>query len=533
MRPPTPAWSSEWNVSRGRTSRLDRPVIHDEPARGSVPPPWFWALSGFDRMRAFSDGLLPWPPLSRLTGMRMSHVDAGSTTWMMPASNSLVGYGGLLDLTMLIETALTGASLTTVASGTTVIPITLSINHFRVPRAAPGNVIAHARVVNSSSLFVFTEVRVQDPDGRPLAQGSSQAAIVPVTPPPPPPPSSLQRVEEPSYATPDPYLRPITTTAGLERVLEEGTGGVEALRASFAGKARSPLGDLFGIRDGFIEEGSAGVSMPASEWLCRFTRHVAPGALANLANMAGWLGALTIHPPGHWMAGLDLVVRFHGPAVPDGRSLHGTSSGVVPGAGNVVVAPVSVVDDDGQLLVTGSVAGVFVDRARRIARRGQKTERVLTTILVTDIVSSSGHVDRLGDEGWRELLDRHNEVVRRGIASHSGSEVKTTGDGFVVRFDSPTEAVRCALEACDAVRPLGLEIRAGVHTGEVELHDGDLAGLAIHIATRLEGRASAGEVVVSGTVKDLAIGSALVFEHRGEHELKGIPGTWQVYAAGA
>ncbi len=431
MWPPTPAWSSEWNVSRGRTSRLDRPVIHDEPARGSVPPPWFWALSGFDRMRAFSDGLLPWPPLSRLTGMQMSHVDAGSTTWMMPASNSLVGYGGLLDLTMLIETALTGASLTTVAPGATVIPITLSINHFRVPRATPGNVIAHARVVNSSSLFVFTEVRVQDPDGRPLAQGSSQAAIVPVTPPPPPPPSSLQRVEEPSYATPDPYLRPITTTAGLERVLEEGTGGVEALRASFAGKARSPLGDLFGIRDGFIEEGSAGVSMPASEWLCRFTRHVAPGALANLANMAGWLGALTIHPPGHWMAGLDLVVRFHGPAVPDGRSLHGTSSGVVPGAGNVVVAPVSVVDDDGQLLVTGSVAGVFVDRARRIARPGQKAERVLTTILVTDIVSSSGHVDRLGDEGWRELLDRHNEVVRRGIASHRGSEVKTTGDGFL------------------------------------------------------------------------------------------------------
>ena len=94
-----------------------------------------------------------------------------------------------------------------------------------------------------------------------------------------------------------------------------------------------------GFRDGFIEEGSAGVSMPASEWLCRFTRDVAPGALASLANMAGWLGALTIRPPGHWMAGLDLVVRFHGTVVPDGRGLHGTSSGVAPGAGNVVVAP--------------------------------------------------------------------------------------------------------------------------------------------------------------------------------------------------
>jgi len=226
------------------------------------------------------------------------------------------------------------------------------------------------------------------------------------------------------------------------------------------------------------------------------------------------------------------VVRFHGPALPDGRNLRGTASGVLSGSGNVVVAPVSVVDADDRLLVTGSVAGVFVDTARRIARPGQKAERVLTTILVTDIVSSSGHADRLGDENWRELLDRHNEVVRRAIVSHNGSEVKTTGDGFQVRFDSPTEAVRCALAACDAVRPLGLEIRAGVHTGEVELHDKDLAGLAVHIATRLEGQASAGEVIVSGTVKDLAIGSGLVFEHRGERELKGIPGTWQVYAAG-
>ena len=203
----------------------------------------------------------------------------------MPASDWLVGYGGLLDLTTLIETALTGASLTTAPPGSTVIPVTFSINHFRVPRAARGNVIAHARVVNSSSLFVFTEVRVQDPDGRPLAQGSSQAAIVPVTPPPPPAPASLQRVEEPIYATPDPYLRPVTATAGLQQALAGGASGLEV--------------------------------------------------------------------------------------------------------------------------------------------------------------------------------------------------------------------VRCALAACDAVRPLGLEIRAGVHTGEVELHDRDLARLAVHIAARLEGQASAGEVVKS------------------------------------
>ena len=505
-------------------------MIHDEPARGSVPPPWFWSLSGFDRMRAFSDGLLPWPPLSRLTGMHMSHVDIGSTTWTMPASDWLVGYGGLLDLTILIETALTGAALTTAPPGSTVIPVTFSINHFRVPRAARGNVIAHARVVNSSSLFVFTEVRVQDPDGRPLSQGSSQAAIVPVTPPPPPAPGSLQRVEEPVYATPDPYLRPATPNAGMQQALAGGASGLEALRAFLEGQARSPLADLFGLRDGFVEEGTVGVSIPASEWLCNLTRHVSPGALATLANMAGWMGAVTLNPVGHWMAGLDLIVRFHGQALPDGRNLRGTAAGVMTGSGNVVVAPVQVVDADDRLLLTGSVTGVFVDTGRRIARTGPKAERVLTTILVTDIVASTGHADRLGDEKWRELLDRHNEVVRRAIADHGGSEVKTTGDGFQVRFDSPTEAVRCALAACEAVRPLGLEIRAGAHTGEVELHDRDLAGLAVHIAARLEGQASAGEVVVSSTVKDLAIGSGLVFDDRGERELKGIPGTWHVYA---
>jgi uncharacterized protein (TIGR00369 family) len=506
-------------------------VIPDEPARGSVPPPWFWALSGLDRMRAFSDGLLPWTPLSRLTGMQMSHVDAGSTTWTMPASDALVGYNGLLELTMLVETALTGASITSLPPGMTAVPITFTVNHFRVPRAARGNVIAHARVVNSSSLFVFTEVRMQDPDGRPLAQGSSQAAIVPVTPLPPPPPDPLQRVEEPTYGTPDPYLRVITPVGGLDEILRSSTG-LEAIQTIVERQVRSPIANLFGIRGEFAEEGTARISIPASEWLCGFTRQVAPGALASLANMAGYTGALTLLPRGHWVAGLDLVVRFHGRAVPDGRRLHAVASGVVTGAESVVVAPISVVDEDSRLLATGSFAGVFVDPARRTARPAQRTKRVLTTILVTDIVSSSGHADRLGDERWRELLSRHNEVVRHAITTHGGNEVKTTGDGLLVRFDSPTEAVRCALAACGAVRPLGLEIRAGVHTGEAELQDGDLAGLAVHIATRLEGLASPGEALVSGTVKDLAVGSGLVFEHRGEHQLKGIPGTWQVYAAG-
>ena len=507
-------------------------MIPDEPARGSVPPPWFWALSGLDRMRAFSDNLLPWPPFSRLTGMQMSHVDAGATTWKMPASEALVGFNGLLELGMLVETALTGAALTSLAPGTAVVPLTFSVNYFRVPRAARGNLIAHARVVNSSSLFVFTEVRVQDPDGRPLAQGTSQAAIVPVTPPPPPPPASLQPVEEPTYATPDPYLRPIVIGEGLGEILMTSNGGLEALHTMLERDLHSPLGDLFGVRGEHAEEGAATISIPASEWLCRFTRHVAPGALASLAGMAGFTGALTLLPRGHWVAGLELVVHFHDRAAPDGRRLRAGASDVVRGSENVVVVPIRIADEDDRTLLSGSFAGVFVDAARRTVRPGQKVKRVLTTILVTDIVASSGHAERLGDDAWRELLSRHNEAVRDAIAAHGGSEVKTTGDGFMVRFDSPTAAVGCALAARDVVRTLGLELRAGVHTGEADVLDGDLGGLAVHIATRLEGLAGTGEVVVSGTVKELASGSSLAFEDRGAHDLKGIPGTWQVYAVG-
>jgi class 3 adenylate cyclase len=165
------------------------------------------------------------------------------------------------------------------------------------------------------------------------------------------------------------------------------------------------------------------------------------------------------------------------------------------------------------------------------ARTGKDPDRLLTTLLFTDIVDSTTRAAEMGDQRWRDLLDQHHELVRAQLERFGGREVATTGDGFFATFASPTQAVRCALSSAHAVRALGLEIRAGVHTGEVEVRGADLGGLAVHIGARVAAAAQPGEVLVSSTVKDLLAGSSLIFEDRGEHELKGVPGSWRLFAA--
>ena len=163
-------------------------------------------------------------------------------------------------------------------------------------------------------------------------------------------------------------------------------------------------------------------------------------------------------------------------------------------------------------------------------RRGPEPDRVLATVLFTDVVGSTELATRLGDRAWRDLLGRHHAAVRRELERWRGREVDTAGDGFLATFDGPARAIRCAVAAVDAVRGFGMEIRAGVHTGEVEVSNGDLRGIAVHIGSRVAGLAGPGEVLVSRTVADLVAGSGIVLAERGEHELKGVSGTWLVYA---
>jgi len=157
-------------------------------------------------------------------------------------------------------------------------------------------------------------------------------------------------------------------------------------------------------------------------------------------------------------------------------------------------------------------------------------ERVLATVLFTDIVDSTQRAVALGDKRWKELLGRHDAQVRHQLERYHGREVKTTGDGFLARFDGPARAIRCAMAIRDVLRSLGLEVRAGVHTGEVELRDDDISGIAVHIAARVAAAAKAGEVLVSRIVVDLVAGSGLSFASRGEYALKGVAGEWELFA---
>jgi class 3 adenylate cyclase len=163
-------------------------------------------------------------------------------------------------------------------------------------------------------------------------------------------------------------------------------------------------------------------------------------------------------------------------------------------------------------------------------RGGGQSERVLTTMLFTDIVGSTRRAAELGDLRWHDLLDNHDRVVRDELARHRGREVNTAGDGFVATFTSPSLALDCADAIVDAVRPLGIEVRAGVHAGEVECRGEDIAGMAVHIAARVGGLAGPSEVLVSSTVREIVTGSRRVFAERGDHELKGVPGRWRVYS---
>ena len=157
-------------------------------------------------------------------------------------------------------------------------------------------------------------------------------------------------------------------------------------------------------------------------------------------------------------------------------------------------------------------------------------ERVLTTLLFTDLVDSTARAAELGDARWLERLDRHNNVVTRQLHRFSGHRVKNTGDGVLATFDGPGRAIRCAAAIRDGLRGLGLESRAGLHTGEVEIHGGEIGGIAVHLAARVMGHAQPGEVLVSSSIPPLVVGAGLTFEDRGLQELRGIPERWRLFA---
>jgi class 3 adenylate cyclase len=189
----------------------------------------------------------------------------------------------------------------------------------------------------------------------------------------------------------------------------------------------------------------------------------------------------------------------------------------------------------GDLSMTPNIRAVTDELAEFLVgeRPPVEIDRVLTTVVFTDIVASTERAAAMGDERWRGLLDAHDGRVRAELRRFGGREIKTTGDGFLASFDGPARAIRWGRAVIASLAELGLGVRVGVHTGECEVRDGDLSGLAVHIASRVGARAGAGEILVSRTVTDLVAGSGLEFDDRGEHELRGVPGTWPLFAVAA
>ena len=261
------------------------------------------------------------------------------------------------------------------------------------------------------------------------------------------------------------------------------------------------------------------------EWWARFLRTSAsPGAVRALLQMNGEIDArsvlsairvptLILHNAGDRTIPVAMS-RYMAERIPGARYVE------LPGDDHLpFVSNADAILDEIEEFLTG-------------VRRGAEPDRVLATVLFTDIVDATRRAAELGDRRWRDLLDAHHAVVREQLTKFRGREIDTAGDGFLAAFDGPARAVRAACSISDGVRPLGLDVRAGLHTGECEVMGPKLGGIAVHIGARVAALGRPGEVLVSSTVRDLVAGSGLRFEDRGTHALKGVPGEWHLFAVG-
>jgi class 3 adenylate cyclase len=223
-----------------------------------------------------------------------------------------------------------------------------------------------------------------------------------------------------------------------------------------------------------------------------------------------------------------LVVRRANEAMPENASTYMAAQ--IPGARYVAVPGIDHVPWIGD---TESYVAMIEEFVTGHTSEAEPDDRVLATVLFTDVVGSTTHAASLGDRRWRDLLDLFQAGVRRELVRHRGREINTRGDDFLVTFDGPARAIRCARAIAESAAKIGLEVRCGVHTGEVEVRGDDIAGMAVHIGARVSALAGAGEILATTTVRDLVVGSEICFDERGEHELKGVPGRWRLVAVAA
>jgi uncharacterized protein (TIGR00369 family) len=497
-----------------------------EPIRGGFPEPGFYSLSGLDQARARLQRLVPRPPLSHLVGHRITQVGPGSATVTMPATPWLVDSQGVVQLSTLIEEALSLAALTGVPPATEVSTATMSTNYLRPATVEAESFVARARIGHSGRTYTLADVNVEDAQGRTVAQSTASVLARPMSPPPPPLAGPLQPVAEPVHSTPDPFLRPLPEglTAGLRDDWNWRSSYQAYARGERGGWPALELLDLCVVEVG---QGRVSVTIRSSEWFCSRCRLLAPGLVAWFALTALGGAVLTALPTSYTAGVLNVNLSFLQSVPPDGRDLL-ARGWVVHQAGDLLVSSVEVTDADGNRVALGQETAVW--REPRRAGGSTGAQRALRTVFFTDIVGSTERAEALGDTDWRRLLEDHQSFVRRQLELFYGREVKSTGDGFLATFDSPAQAIHCGRAVREGTARLGLGIRVGIHTGECELVGADIAGIAVHVASRLLGAADPGEILVSGTVHELVAGSGIHFTDRGLQDLKGIEGKRQVFS---
>jgi uncharacterized protein (TIGR00369 family) len=292
-----------------------------------------------------------------------------------------------------------------------------------------------------------------------------------------------------------------------------------------------------GMRGVDAAEGLMTMAMRASGWLCNAFGVIYGGAIAFLADAAIVLAAGSTVPEATAFNTMDIKVHYLRPVLPGNGELV-ASAKVVHRGRTIAVVNCEIKDPQGKLAAqaTGSV---LILPGRPWERRpvqvveevAPETARILTTVLFVDVIDSTLKAAEMGDRNWRNVLADYQATVREQLQRFGGNEIDSVGDGFLVAFDGTARAVRCAAALRDAVRRVGLEVRCGIHAGECERSGGKLVGIAVHTGSRIAGIAAPSEILASALVRDLVAGSGIEFRTKGEYELKGIPGKWQLFAA--
>jgi uncharacterized protein (TIGR00369 family) len=491
-------------------------------------------MTGLEVLRASLERRLPDPPVSRLTGLRLSEAGLGMASAWMPASPWWQSGAGvfLAGTTAFVADLALGATILTGApAGTGVTTSELSVSFLRVPTIRSQTIIGRGRLIHSTRSLGLAEATLEDARGRLLGHASSRCVLFRVDPEILAARTLAGAVES---TLPDPYLRDVEGEVH-GREYWDVTPALVAAQQVAEGTFLPPCYRLLGIRGVEANEGEMAIAMPASPWLCNSFGVVYGGAIAFLADAAIILAGGSTAPAGTAFNTIDVKLYFLRPVVPTDSELVARAR-VVHRGRTIAVVNCEITGPEGALVAqaTSSVLllpGRFWERPVQVADEiTAESARTLITVLFTDIVDSTRHAAELGDRRWRDLLANYQATVREQLRRFRGREINMAGDGFLAAFDSAARAVRSATAIREHVQRLGLEVRSGIHAGEGEEIGSTLVGIAVHIGARISAIAQPGEVLVSSTIKDLVAGSGIEFEDRGAHALKGIADEWHLYA---